>query len=74
VKIERGGMAWAEQPTLRDTPQTQVSLFMRTGSFARENLIAFANEQQIDGLKPHTEHHSVRQTVQRTDRNPVVVL
>jgi hypothetical protein len=47
---------------------------MRTGSFARENLIAFANKQQINGRQPHAKDRSMRQTLRRTDRDPVLAL
>jgi hypothetical protein len=63
AKIERSKMARAKYSTVGDTAQTQVSLFMRTGSFARENIITIANEQQIDGLQPHTDDCLMRQAV-----------
>jgi hypothetical protein len=50
VKIERGKMARAKQSAVGNAAQTEVSLFMRTGPFARKNPVAIANQQQIDSL------------------------
>jgi hypothetical protein len=69
VKIERGKMARAKQSAVGNSAQTEVSLFMRTGPFAGKNPVAIANQQQIDGLRPHAEDGLVRQAAQRADRN-----
>ena len=74
MKIERGKMAWAKQSTVGDTAQAQIGLFMRTGPFARKNPVAIAEQQQIDLLQPEAEDGLMRQPVQRTDRNPFIVL
>ena len=67
-------MAWAKQSTVGDTAQAQIGLFMRTGPFARKNPVAIAEQQQIDLLQPEAEDGLTRQPVQRTDRNPFIVL
>jgi hypothetical protein len=74
VKTERGKMAWAKQSTVGDTAQAQIGLFMRTGPFARNNPVAIADQQQIDGLQPEAEDGLMGQPIQRTDRNPIFVL
>jgi hypothetical protein len=74
VKIERGKMAWAKQAAVGDTAQAQIGLFMRTGPFAGKNPVAVADQQQIDILQPEAEDGLKRQPVQRTDRNPFIVL
>ena len=74
VKIERGKMARAKQSAVGNSAQTEVSLFMRTGPFAGKNPVAIANQQQIDGLRPHAEDGLVRQAARRADRNPIFAL
>jgi hypothetical protein len=74
VKIERGKVAWAKQATVDDTAQAQIGLFMRTSPVARKNPVAIADQQQIDVLQPEAEDVLMRQPIQRTDRNPSIVL
>jgi hypothetical protein len=74
VKIERGKMAWAKQSTVGNTAQAQIGLFVRASPFARKNPVAIADQQQIDVLQPEAEDGLMRQPLQRTDRNPFIVL
>src|SRR5580692_1820348 len=74
VKIERSQVARAKQSTFGDTAQAQIGLFMRTSPFARKNPVAIAEQQQIDLLQSEAEDGLMRQPVQRTDRNPYIVL
>ncbi len=63
-------MTRAKQAAVGDTAQAQISLFMRTGTFASKNPISVANQQQIDGLEPHADDRLMRETIRWTDRNP----
>ncbi len=49
-------MAWANQATGGDMTEAQIGLFVRTGPFAGQNLIAHPNEQEIDSDQPHTNN------------------
>jgi hypothetical protein len=73
AKTERGKMARAKQPTVGDTAQAQVRLFMRTGPFTGKNPVAIANQQQIGGFQPHADNRLMRQAAQRADRDPFFV-
>jgi hypothetical protein len=66
-------MTRAKQSAVGDTAQTQVGVLMRTGAFTRENPVALTGEQEINGLQPHTDDRSMRQTIQWTDHNPLPV-
>jgi hypothetical protein len=56
-------MARAKQSAVGDTAQAQFSLLMWTGAFAREDLIAIPNEQEVHSLQPRTNNRLICETV-----------